>query len=118
MTRIPTAEEYEKQIRYTKEELDERLTSMGREIDRHHPDGVILLVYLRAAAVFGADLLRKITVPADIDFLSIGRFQMDEKETLFYSCARTPRSASIDATFFCAPISCAAVSPCIFCFSN
>lgn len=81
MTRIPTAEEYEKQIRYTKEELDERLTSMGREIDRHHPDGVILLVYLRAAAVFGADLLRKITVPADIDFLSIGRFQMDEKET-------------------------------------
>ncbi len=81
MTRIPTADEYEKQIRYTRSQIDERLTSLGQEIDRDHPDGVILLVYLRAAAIFGSDLLRKITVPADIDFLSIGRFQMEESET-------------------------------------
>lgn len=79
--RIPTAEEYEKQIRYSRDEIDKRLSSLGHEIDRDFPDGVILLVYLRAAAVFGCDLLRKITVPADIDFLSIGRYQMDEKET-------------------------------------
>ncbi len=79
--RIPTAEEYEKQVRYTKREIDERLAAMGQEIDRDFPDGVILLIYLRAAAVFGCDLLRKITVPADIDFLSIGRYQMDESET-------------------------------------
>lgn len=81
MRRIPTADEYGEQIRYTKEAIDERLTELGKEIDRDHPDGVVLLVYLRAAAIFGADLLRKITVPADIDFLSIGRFQMDEEES-------------------------------------
>ncbi|HHU07822.1 MAG TPA: hypothetical protein GXZ59_05705 [Clostridiaceae bacterium] len=79
--RIPTADEYEKQVRYNKYEIDKRLTNMGREIDRDYPDGVTLIVYLRAAAVFGCDLLRKITVPADIDFLSIGRHQMDESET-------------------------------------
>lgn len=83
MTRIPTAEEYEKQIRYTYGQIDERLAALGREIDRDFPNGVVLLVYLRAAAVFGTDLLRKIKVPADIDFLSIGRFQMDEAETPF-----------------------------------
>lgn len=81
MMRIPTANEYEEQIRYSREAIDERLTELAKQIDRDHPDGVILLIYLRAAAIFGADLLRKISVPADIDFLSIGRFQMDESET-------------------------------------
>lgn len=81
MMRIPTAEEYKKQIRYASQKIDTRLAELGRAIDRDHPEGVILLVYLRAAAIFGADLLRKITVPADIDFLSIGRFQMDEDES-------------------------------------
>lgn len=79
--RIPTAEEYEQQIRYTKDEIEARLCSLGQEIDRDFPDGVILLVYLRAAAMFGCDLLRKITVDADIDFLSIGRYQVDKNES-------------------------------------
>ncbi|MDD2427114.1 MAG: phosphoribosyltransferase family protein [Eubacteriales bacterium] len=81
MTRIPTADEYEKQIRYSKNEIEERLCALGKQIDRDFPDGLILLVYLRGAAVFGCDLLRKITVPADIDFLSIGRYQVDEDES-------------------------------------
>ncbi|NCC82933.1 MAG: hypothetical protein EOM03_02245 [Clostridia bacterium] len=79
--RIPNTEEYDKQIRYSAQEIDARLTELGRTIDRDHPNGVVLLVYLRAAALFGADLLRKITVPADIDYLAIGRFQMQNDET-------------------------------------
>ena len=37
--RIPTAEEYEKQIRYTRDEIEARLRSLGQEIDRDFPDG-------------------------------------------------------------------------------
>ena len=47
-------EEYDKQIRYSAQEIDARLTELGRTIDRDHPNGVVLLVYLRAAALFGA----------------------------------------------------------------
>ncbi len=81
MPRIPGPQEYQDQIRYSAAEIDRRLAELGKRIDRDHPNGVTLLVYLRSAAIFGADLLRKITVSADIDFLSISRFQMEEKET-------------------------------------
>lgn len=78
--RIPTREEYPNQIRYPAAEIDRRLTELGREIDRDYPEGVTLLCYLRAAAIFGADLIRKISVPANIDYLGLGRLQLQEGE--------------------------------------
>ena len=79
--RIPRPEEYEGQIQYSAEAIDERLTELAAEIDRDYPEGVTLLCDLKAAAILGADLLRKIKVPARIDYLGLGRLQLEEGET-------------------------------------
>lgn len=79
--RIPNPDEYEAQIKYTAAEIDARLDELAAEIDRDYPDGVTLLCYLKAAAILGADLLRKLKAPAKIDYLGLGRLQLEEGET-------------------------------------
>lgn len=78
--RIPTPEEYEQQIKYSAAEIDARLEELADEIERDYPEGVTLLCYLKAAAIFGADLLRKLKVPARIDYLGLGRLQLEKGE--------------------------------------
>ena len=51
---------------------------LGREIERDHPDGVVLIGVLKGALIFLADLARAITgVPVEVDFMSISRFAPD-----------------------------------------
>jgi hypoxanthine phosphoribosyltransferase len=51
---------------------------LGSEIEADHPDGVVLVVVLKGALLFGADLARAIRrVPVEIDFISISRFAPD-----------------------------------------
>ena len=51
---------------------------LGAEIERDHPDGVVLIGVLKGALIFVADLARSITgVPVELDFMSISRFAPD-----------------------------------------
>ena len=51
---------------------------LGAEIERDHPDGVLLIAVLKGALIFVADLARAITgVPVEVDFMSISRFAPD-----------------------------------------
>ena len=51
---------------------------LGTEIERDHPDGVVLVGVLKGALIFSADLARAITaVPVELDFISISRFAPD-----------------------------------------
>ncbi len=51
---------------------------LGAEIERDHPDGVVLVGVLKGALLFVADLARAITaVPVEVDFISISRFAPD-----------------------------------------
>jgi hypoxanthine phosphoribosyltransferase len=51
---------------------------LGAEIERDHPDGVVLIGVLKGALIFVADLARAITgVPVEVDFISISRFAPD-----------------------------------------
>jgi hypoxanthine phosphoribosyltransferase len=51
---------------------------LGREIERDHPDGVVLVGVLKGALLFLADLARAMQdVPVEIDFISISRFAPD-----------------------------------------
>jgi len=51
---------------------------LGAEIERDHPDGVLLIGVLKGALIFVADLARAITgVPVELDFMSISRFAPD-----------------------------------------
>jgi len=57
--------------------LAETVTRLAAEIDRDHPDGVVLIGVLKGSVFFMADLARAITVPCEVDFIAISHFAPD-----------------------------------------
>jgi hypoxanthine phosphoribosyltransferase len=58
-------------------ELAETVARLAVEIDRDHPDGVLLIGVLKGSLFFLADLARALTVPCEIDFIAISHFAPD-----------------------------------------
>jgi hypoxanthine phosphoribosyltransferase len=58
-------------------ELAEVVTRLAGEIDRDHPDGVVLVGVLKGSLFFLADLSRAITVPCEVDFMAISHYAPD-----------------------------------------
>ncbi|HEV8624338.1 MAG TPA: hypoxanthine phosphoribosyltransferase [Acidimicrobiia bacterium] len=58
-------------------EVAETVTRLAAEIDRDHPDGVVLIGVLKGSLFFLADLSRAITVPCEVDFMAISHFAPD-----------------------------------------
>jgi hypoxanthine phosphoribosyltransferase len=58
-------------------ELAETVSRLAAEIDRDHPDGVVLIGVLKGSVFFLADLARAITVPCEVDFMAISHFAPD-----------------------------------------
>jgi hypoxanthine phosphoribosyltransferase len=55
-----------------------QVARLGAEIERDHPDGVVLVGVLKGALIFVADLARAIQgVNVELDFISISRFAPD-----------------------------------------
>lgn len=50
---------------------------LGREISEAHPEGVLLVAVLKGSVIFLSDLVRRITVPVEIDFLGISSYAPD-----------------------------------------
>jgi hypoxanthine phosphoribosyltransferase len=60
------------------EAVSAHVKRLGAEIERDHPDGVVLIGVLKGALIFVADLARAITgIPVELDFMSISRFAPD-----------------------------------------
>lgn len=60
-----------KRVVITKEEIDQRIKEVGKEIDQMYQDGkpVLLVSILKGAFIFMADLCRAITIPCEIGFM-------------------------------------------------
>jgi hypoxanthine phosphoribosyltransferase len=58
-------------------DLAQTVHRLAGDIDRDHPDGVVLVGVLRASVIFLADLARALTVPCEVDFMAISRFAPD-----------------------------------------
>jgi hypoxanthine phosphoribosyltransferase len=55
--------------------LEARIRQLGREISRdYRGERPVLVGVLRGAFVFLADLLRSVTIPAEVDFISVGSY--------------------------------------------
>ena len=53
------------------ETIQRRVRELGEEISRDYAgESILLVVVLRGAALFLADLARQITVPMEIDFIT------------------------------------------------
>jgi len=66
----------------TEDQIQDRIAQLGAEISRDYEGQKILLVaVLRGAAIFMADLARKITVPVEIDFMAVSSYGSSTKSS-------------------------------------
>ena len=67
------------EVLFTKDEIAERVSEIGRAITRDYAhtadeDGIVLISVLRGAAIFMADLARKIELPVEMDYMAISSY--------------------------------------------
>jgi hypoxanthine phosphoribosyltransferase len=62
-------------ILVAEEELDRRIRELGAEISRDYAGrDVVLLGILKGAVLFLSDLLRRIDIPAEVDFMAVASY--------------------------------------------
>ena len=63
-------------ILVSEEEIDSIVTRLAREIDKDYSEGknLVLVCILKGSVVFMGDLMKKITVPVEIDFMRVSSY--------------------------------------------
>jgi len=61
-------------VLHDRRELAEAVARLGRELSDAYPDGMLLVAVLKGSVFFLADLVRRITVPCEVDFLAISSY--------------------------------------------
>ena len=56
------------------EELQRRVGELGAEISRDYQDGVLLIGILKGAVLFLADLMRRVRIHCEIDFIAVSSY--------------------------------------------
>jgi hypoxanthine phosphoribosyltransferase len=70
------------EILISREQIQARIRELAAEISRDYEGHDLHLVcVLRGAAVFAADLLRELTIPASLDFIAISSYGSDTKSS-------------------------------------
>ncbi|MBO5409155.1 MAG: hypoxanthine phosphoribosyltransferase [Clostridia bacterium] len=66
-----------KKILFSKEEIQARIEELGKQISEDYKDAKSLLVIgiLKGSCVFFADLIRQISLPIEIEFMSVSSYQ-------------------------------------------
>jgi hypoxanthine phosphoribosyltransferase len=68
------------QVLFSVADIRERVAELGAEISRDYQDRIpVLVAILRGGFIFQCDLARTISVPQEFDFLSISRFNTQER---------------------------------------
>ena len=71
-----------KEVWISEEELQQKVKELGAKISEDYKDKNLLMVsVLKGSVVFMADLMRAITVPAAIDFMSVSSYGAGTKST-------------------------------------
>jgi hypoxanthine phosphoribosyltransferase len=69
------SEKYVAKVLLTKEEIQEKVAELGGQINHDYQGKELLLIcVLKGAVIFLADLMRHITVPAEIDFMAVSSY--------------------------------------------
>jgi hypoxanthine phosphoribosyltransferase len=61
-------------VLHDRQELAHAVARLGSEISNAYPGGVLLVAVLKGSILFLADLVRRITVPCEVDFLAISTY--------------------------------------------
>lgn len=66
----------------TKEELDKKVEELGRQISRDYEGKELFIIgVLKGGFIFLADLARNITIPVDLDFMSVSSYGDSSKSS-------------------------------------
>lgn len=69
-------------VLFTREEIDKRVKELGKEISLEYKDKDLLVVsLLRGSFIFAADLVRELTLPLEIDFVTTSSYEHLEKSS-------------------------------------
>jgi hypoxanthine phosphoribosyltransferase len=67
-------------VLFTQEMIQDRISEMGKEISDAYADSVPLLIgVLKGCALFMADLIQKISIPLEIDFMAVLSYEGREQ---------------------------------------
>ncbi len=70
------------QIVFTKEQISETVKRLGKQIsDDYKGKNLLLVTVLKGAVVFLTDIMREITVPCSIDFMSVSSYGSGAKSS-------------------------------------
>ena len=65
------------QLLYTRDQIMKRVDELGNELTSKLEEGAVIVGVLKGCLPFMADLVRKIDVPVEIDFLALSTFAPD-----------------------------------------
>lgn len=72
-----------KSILFTEEQLQQRVTELGRQIAADYADAkdLIVISVLRGAAIYMADLVRAIELPLEMDYMAVSSYGAETKSS-------------------------------------
>lgn len=82
----------ERQILFSRQEIKEKVESLGKKITKDFDDNFVVISLLRGSFIFAADLVREIDKLVEIDFLttsSYGHSESSSGEVRFLTDLRT-----------------------------
>jgi hypoxanthine phosphoribosyltransferase len=62
------------EVLVAEDELQRRVGELAAEVSRDYPDGVLLVAILKGAVPFLADLMRRLEVPCELDFMAVSSY--------------------------------------------
>lgn len=70
------------EVLFTREQIRDRVRELATQISRDYAGHSLHIVtVLRGAAIFAADLVRELTIPATMDYIAIGSYGSDTRST-------------------------------------
>ncbi|SHH90776.1 hypoxanthine phosphoribosyltransferase [Sporanaerobacter acetigenes] len=72
----------QRRILFSSEEIRKRNEELGTEISNDYKDGELVIIsLLRGSFIFASDLVRNITIPVEIDFMTTSSYENREEST-------------------------------------
>lgn len=68
-----------KKILFNREEIDKKVKELGKDISKeYHGKNLFVICLLRGGFIFAADLVREISIPLEIDFITTSSYENKE----------------------------------------
>ena len=68
-------------VLYTEEQIAQRVAEMGKQITQDYQEPLLVVSVLSGAAIFMADLVRRIELPVEMDYMAVSSYKNGVKSS-------------------------------------